>query len=298
MGEIKEENLDHFQEEVNRGRLSPGSGRYFLFGAFVYTSLVMWLMFYAVSKEGRDIFFNPFEEVVACIETILYVIQCVLLLPNLFVRSAFKFQKLQTIAIVFSSFQSATLPFMVIVVEGVFEVPSDGETVFYVGMLILGAIITHIIAVKSVFREAANGGYTPTGVQYWFFEKEQRLSSFIAATTVIIILILAASSINVDSDGTPFLFIQTVVLYGLAIGSADLVLLAYCRFKFPTFNRSWEDYMKEREVFLAYRKREREKERLKAEKEEKRQKRLENREQNNRKMLERWKQNKKKTSKK
>lgn len=219
-----------------------------------------------VSKEGRSIFLTLFEERVALIETVLYVFQCVLLLPNVFVRGAFQFQKLQALAIVFFAFQLATLPFMYIVVEGVFEVPSSSETVFYVGVLILGAIITHIIAVKRVFREAANGGYTPAEVQISFFEKEQLLPSLIGTTVVIIMLVLTASSINVDSNGTLFLVVQTVVLYGMAIGAADFVLLAYCRFKFPTFNRSWEDYMKEREVFLAYRRREREKERLKAEK--------------------------------
>lgn len=41
MERIKEEDLDRFQS-VNQGRLSPERGRHFLFGAFVYTSLIMW----------------------------------------------------------------------------------------------------------------------------------------------------------------------------------------------------------------------------------------------------------------
>lgn len=261
MERIKEADLGRFQS-INRGRLSPDRGRHFLFGAFVYTSLMMWIMFYMVSQEGREVFLNTFEEIVACIETILYVIQCILLLPNFFIKSAFKFQKLQATAIVFSSFQLATLPFMFIVIEGVYEVPSSGETVFYVGVLILGAIITHIVSVKKIFREAVAGRFHLEGMANSHLGKGKTLPLVMAAIAVIIIVILVASSINVDSNGTIFLVIQTVVLYGMAIGAADFVLLTYCRFKFPTFYYPWEDYIKEREIFLAYRKRESEKEKL------------------------------------
>lgn len=229
---IKEENLNRFQS-INDGRLSPERGRHFLFGTFIYTSLIMGLLFYGFLKEGKDVFLTPFEEIVSLIETVLYIFQCVLILPNIFVKSAFEFQKLQALAIVFFAFQLATLPFMFIVVEGVFEIPSSGKTIFYIGVLILGAIMTHMIVVKRVFGEAASGEYIPEGVQISFFEKGQIRQSLIGAIVVIIILVLAVFSIDFDSNGTVFLIIQTVVLYGMAIGAADFVLLAYCRFKFP-----------------------------------------------------------------
>lgn len=268
MERIKEEGLSSFQS-VNRGRLSPESGRYFLFGVFIYTSIFMWLMFYAISKGGRSIFLTPFEEIVALVEIVLYTFQCVLLFPNFFIRSAFKFQKIQALAIVFSSFQLATLPFLFILVEGVFEVPSSSHAVFYIGILILGAILTHIVSVKWAFREAAEGKYSPAGIPFGLFNKKYSLPiALVAISALIIIWILAASSIYFDSNGMVFLAIQTVILYGMAIGSVDFVLLAYCRFKFPSFNRSWEDYKREREKFLVYSKREEEK-RLKRENQKK-----------------------------
>ena len=32
-----------------------------------------------------------------------------------------------------------------------------------------------------------------------------------------------------------------VVMYAVAIGAAEFQLLAYCRFKFKSFNMSWEE---------------------------------------------------------
>ena len=54
--------------------------------------------------------------------------------------------------------------------------------------------------------------------------------------------------------------IQTIILYTFAVVSAEFVLLVYCRFKFPSFNITWEQHEKERQEFIANRKRIREKE--------------------------------------
>ena len=34
--------------------------------------------------------------------------------------------------------------------------------------------------------------------------------------------------------------VGTVLMYAVAIGAAEFQLLAYCRFKFKSFNMSWE----------------------------------------------------------
>ena len=49
--------------------------------------------------------------------------------------------------------------------------------------------------------------------------------------------------------------IQTIILYTFAVVSAEFVLLVYCRFKFPSFNITWEQHEKKRQEFIANRKR-------------------------------------------
>ena len=39
-------------------------------------------------------------------------------------------------------------------------------------------------------------------------------------------------------------------MYAVAIGAAEFQLLAYCRFKFPSFYISWEEHDRERQEFL------------------------------------------------
>ncbi len=42
----------------------------------------------------------------------------------------------------------------------------------------------------------------------------------------------------------------TLIMYAVAIGAAEFQLLAYCRFKFPSFYISWEEHERERQEFL------------------------------------------------
>ncbi|AAT59709.1 hypothetical protein BACERE00193_03359 [Bacillus paranthracis] len=42
----------------------------------------------------------------------------------------------------------------------------------------------------------------------------------------------------------------TLVMYAVAIGAAEFKLLAYCRFKFPSFYISWEEHERERQKRL------------------------------------------------
>ena len=54
---------------------------------------------------------------------------------------------------VFYSFQLATLPFIVMVVEGIYDFPSDNKTLVYVGLILLGATCTHIVATIDVLEK-------------------------------------------------------------------------------------------------------------------------------------------------
>ncbi len=67
-------------------------------------------------------------------------------------KIAFKLQKLQTIVTVFYSFQLATLPFIVMMVEGMFDFPSNNKTLVYICLIMLGALCTHIVTTIDVLK--------------------------------------------------------------------------------------------------------------------------------------------------
>ena len=56
-------------------------------------------------------------------------------------KVAFKLQKLQAIVTLFYSFQLATLPFIVMMVEGMFDFPSNNKTLVYIGLIMLGRFV-------------------------------------------------------------------------------------------------------------------------------------------------------------
>ncbi|UOB65929.1 hypothetical protein MRQ03_14065, partial [Bacillus thuringiensis] len=102
-------------------------------------------------------------------EVELYVLEFIFLMLFMPKKLAFKLQKLQTIVTVFYSFQLATLPFMAMVVEEIFDFPCDNKTLVYVGLILLGAMCTHIVATIDVFRKAKHGGYKLKGPAVSFF---------------------------------------------------------------------------------------------------------------------------------
>lgn len=64
---------------------------------------------------------------------------------------------------------------------------------------------------------------------------------------VLILLILIYFHNDYAIDTLIGYVIGTVLLYTVAVGSAEFVLLMYCRFKFPSFNITWEEHERERQ---------------------------------------------------
>ncbi|RFB62222.1 hypothetical protein [Bacillus thuringiensis] len=249
MWDIREEDMGLFEIE-NRNRLSPDYIRIFYGGVFAYTSIPMLIMFLAFLLNGDKISLTPFEKIVVQTEVKLYVLEFVFLMLFMSKKIAFKLQKLQTIVTVFYSFQLATLPFIVMVVEGIYDFPSDNKTLVYVGLILLGAICTHIVATIDVFRKAKHGGYKLEGPAVSFFT-DTKLYFLIGMTIIVIVLlVLIFLNLNYKFDEMAIYVTQTIILYIFAVVSAEFVLLVYCRFKFPSFNITWEEHERERQEFL------------------------------------------------
>ncbi|PFO88825.1 hypothetical protein [Bacillus cereus] len=259
MLKIKKEDLGFFQI-TNKNRLSPDYIRIFYGGVFAYTSIPMLIMFLGVLLNGDKISLTPFEKIVVQTEVKLYVLEFVFLILFMSKKIAFKLQKLQTIVTVFYAFQLATLPFIVMVVEGIYDFPCDNKTLVYIGLILLGAICTHIVATIDVFRKAKHGGYKLEGPAVSFFTNTKLYLLIGITIGVIVLLVLIFLNLNYTFDEMAIYVTQTIILYIFAVVSAEFVLLVYCRFKFPSFNITWEQHEKERQEFIANRKRIREKE--------------------------------------
>ncbi|PHE77489.1 hypothetical protein COF47_13065 [Bacillus wiedmannii] len=259
MWNIREEDMGLFEIE-NRNRLSPDYIRIYYGGVFAYTSIPMLIMFLGVLLNGDKISLTPFEKIVVQTEVKLYVLEFVFLILFMSKKIAFKLQKLQTIVTVFYAFQLATLPFIVMVVEGIYVFPCDNKTLVYIGLILLGAICTHIVATIDVFRKAKHGGYKLEGPAVSFFTNTKLYLLIGITIGVIVLLVLIFLNLNYTFDEMAIYVTQTIILYIFAVVSAEFVLLVYCRFKFPSFNITWEQHEKERQEFIANRKRIREKE--------------------------------------
>ncbi|MDM5188385.1 hypothetical protein QUF99_13970 [Bacillus sp. DX4.1] len=259
MLKIKEEDLGFF-EVANRNRLSPDNIRIFFGGVFAYTSIPMFIIFLAFLLNGDKIFLSPFEKIVLRTEVKLYILEFIFLMLYMSTKVAFKLQKLQTIVTLFYSFQLATLPFMVMVVEEIFEFPYNNKTLVYIGLILLGAICTHIIATIDVFKQAKHGGYKLKGAAVSFFTNTKLFLLIGMIICVMVLLVLIFINLNYTFNQMAIYVGQTIILYIFAVASAEFVLLVYCRFKFPSFNITWEQHEKERQEFIANRKRIREQE--------------------------------------
>ncbi|KFL74090.1 hypothetical protein DJ50_1452 [Bacillus cereus ATCC 10876] len=67
----------------------------------------------------------------------------------------------------------------------------------------------------------------------------------VASIYALILLILIYFHNDYTFDTFIGYVIGTVLMYTVAIGAAEFQLLAYCRFKFPSFNISWEQHKRE-----------------------------------------------------
>ncbi|SFK07653.1 MULTISPECIES: hypothetical protein [unclassified Bacillus (in: firmicutes)] len=251
MLKIKDEDLGFFEVE-NRNRLSPDNIRIFFGGVFAYTSIPMLIMFLAFLLNGDRISLSPFEKIIVRTEVMLYILEFIFLMIYMSSKVAFKLQKFQTIVTLFYSFQLATLPFMVMVVEGIFDFPCDNKTLFYIGLILLGAICTHMVATIDVFKKAKHGGYKLKGEAVSFFTKTKLLLLIGMIICVMVLLVLIFLNLNYALNQIAIYVIQTIILYVFAVVSAEFVLLVYCRFKFLSFNITWEEHEKRRKERLKW----------------------------------------------
>ncbi|KKZ92571.1 hypothetical protein B4147_1807 [Bacillus wiedmannii] len=236
MWNIKEEDLDKFRMTC-QGRLSPEGAAGFMLGTIFYTSLFMVIIFVG----GMDYYTTLFDKVIVRIELVLYGLQVMFLILYLFPKARYKFQKLQTLVILLYAFQLGTIGCMLFVLSGMIEHSIDLNTRVYVGLLVLGGIIVHIVTTVDTFKQASEGAFSSGDKSASFFSKTK--GHVIQGAVIYVLILLFLIYINNNySLNTMFGYVLcNVVMYAVAIGAAEFQLLAYCRFKFKSFHMSWEE---------------------------------------------------------
>ncbi|PEL65946.1 hypothetical protein [Bacillus wiedmannii] len=246
MWNIKEEDLNEFKSTC-KNRLSPDWATGFMFGTMFFISLIMFFLIVGLIRFGWSYYPTLFDKIIVSLELVLYSLQVIFLIIYLFTKMPFKFQKLQTLVVLLYAFQLGTITFTMLIIPGMSNYSIDQITLMYVGLLFLGAVILHVLATIDTFRQASKGAFNTGEESSSFFSKTKRTAIKCALIYVLTLLIL----IYVHNDYTQNILGLyaggTLIMYAVAIGAAEFQLLAYCRFKFPSFYISWEEHERERQ---------------------------------------------------
>ncbi|AXK18103.1 TPA: hypothetical protein ROY05_004603 [Bacillus toyonensis] len=249
MWNIKEEDLNEFKNTC-KNRLSPDWATGVMFGTMFFISLIMFFLIGGLIRFGWSYYPTLFDKIIVSLELVFYSLQVIFLIIYLFPKMPFKLQKLQTLVVLLYAFQLGTITFTMLIIPGMSNYSIDQVTLMYVGLLFLGAVILHILATIDTFRQASKGAFNTGEESSSFFSKTKRIAIKSALIYVLTLLIL----IYVHNDYTLNILGLyaggTLIMYAVAIGAAEFQLLAYCRFKFPSFYISWEEHERERQKRL------------------------------------------------
>ncbi|MGE7889132.1 hypothetical protein ACQKN7_17445 [Bacillus cereus] len=244
MWKIKEEDLDQFRVTC-KSRLSPEGALGFMIGTIVYVSVMMFFLIGTLVTFGWDYYTTFFEKTIVRMELVLYSLQIIFLILYSFPKARFKFQKLQTIVVLLYAFQLGTILFTALILPGMSDYTIDGITLVYVGFLFIGAVIIHIVTTIDTFKQASEGAYSMNERSASFFSKAKGKMMKWATLYAVTILILLYFHNDYGFDTLGMYVVGTFLMYTIAIGAAEFQLLAYCRFKCPSFNKTWEQHKRE-----------------------------------------------------
>ncbi|PEQ55907.1 hypothetical protein [Bacillus cereus] len=236
MWNIKEEDLDEFRMTCNN-RLSPEGAMVFFIGGIVYTSVFMFFIFMG----GLEYYNTFFDKTIVKIEIVLYSLQFIFLILYSFPKARYKFQKLQTLVVLLYAFQLGTITFTALVLPEISDYSIDRMTLICVGLLFVGAVIVHIVTTIDTFKQASEGAFSKDERSISFFSKRKGDVMKWATIYVLILFILIYFHNGYGIDVLVLYAVGIVLLYTVAIGAAEFQLLVYCRFKFKSFNMSWEE---------------------------------------------------------
>ncbi|WP_369899939.1 hypothetical protein [Bacillus manliponensis] len=248
MWHIKEEDLAEFKI-TSRNRLHPENVIVFMIGTITYSSLMMFFIIGGLMKFGWDFYENLFGKTIVIIELILYSLQLFFLMIYLFPKMPFKLQRIQTLVILLYAFQLGTIGFTIVILPGMTGHYINSLTPIYFVLLLLGAVVVHIIATVDTFKQASEGAFSMGEKSSSFFSSIKRKIITMSGIWTLLLLVLIYLHNGYSGKTMTLYVVLSIIMYAVAIGAAEFQLLAYCRFKFPSFNISWEEHERDRKRF-------------------------------------------------
>ncbi|MEH6848916.1 MULTISPECIES: hypothetical protein [Bacillus] len=249
MWKIQEEDLDGFRLKC-RGQLDPESVTGFMIGTIIFVSLIMFFLIGTLVTFGWNYYTTSFERMIVKIELVLYSLQIIFLILYSFPKARFKFQKLQTLVVLLYAFQLGTIVFTILILPGMTDYSIDKITLMYVGLLVLGAVIVHIVTTLDTFKQASEGAFSLDERFASFFSNTKWNAMIGSVIYALVLLVLIYFHNDYEFDTLAMYVVGTFIMYTVAISAAEFQLSAYCKFKFPSFYISWEEHERERQEFI------------------------------------------------
>ncbi|MDM5188351.1 hypothetical protein QUF99_13785 [Bacillus sp. DX4.1] len=251
MWKIQEEDLDEFKMTC-RWRLSPEGATGFMIGTIIFVSLIMFFLIGTLVTFGWNYYTTFFEKIIVKTELVLYGLQIIFLIPYSFPKARFKFQRLQTLVVLLYAFQLGTIVFTMLILPGMSDYSIDQITLTYVGLLVLGAVIIHIVTTLDTFKQASEGAFSMDERSASFFSNTKWNVMMGSIIYALVLLVLIYFHNDYEFDTLAMYVVGTIIMYTIAIGAAEFQLLAYCRFKFKSFNITWEENERARQKRIEF----------------------------------------------
>ena len=125
-----------------------------------------------------------------------------------------------------------------LVLPGMTDYSIDRMTLICVGLLFIGAVIFHIVTTIDTFKQVKVRLAWMRGLVHFSETKGRMIKGSMIYISVLLIIIYFHNDYNFN---TLILYVVgTILMYAVAIGAAEFQLLVYCRFKFKSFNMTWE----------------------------------------------------------
>lgn len=104
------------------------------------------------------------------------------------------------------------------------------------------------------FKQASEGAFSMDERSKSFFSntKTNVLKGVMIYVPLLLILIYFRNDYGFDA--LLMYVVGSILMYAVAIGAAEFQLLVYCRFKFKSFNMTWEENERQRQKFRKYNK--------------------------------------------
>ncbi len=239
---LKNCNEEDFYElkSVSEDRLDPSA-----IGAFFILVFIIGVVMYMVSALGVSKTINvnnKFWINVVRVDMIILIVQLIIIIFFRSLKKCYGHQKIQAILLCILSIVFPVEMYQVFFIMCENRLMSD-YVINFGGLILLGGLVFTVISTLRGINRVKNGHFRKDGKYLYDFKN----SKIYISSPVIYGIILMAGLLSRNLSGADnstsnsmviyfFLIIVAIIQYAIAIAWPEFFLLAYCKFRFETFN--------------------------------------------------------------